>query len=186
MRALFAARARALRAHLVLVEPHSLHVEVLMKRSFALNGILPLPPTLRVLEGWFGTRGTGSMRWFNARIDTGRRNTLPVFTLADVLREVSHVDLIDFDAQGGEANLVNSTDDAMALETKVHRIHIETHTHSLSGTLRATLMTHGFEVFDDIPMTSRVMTSMGPVIWRGGRLFAVNKRFVQECADDLV
>ena len=54
-----------------------------------------------------------------------------ILSLAQVLSGLDHVDLLDMDAQGGEASLVRSAADAVALR-KVRRIHVETHSDDAS------------------------------------------------------
>ena len=101
--------------------------------------------------------------------------------LSEVLQHVEHVDLIDFDAQGGEYFLAATPEDVKVLREKVYRIHIETHSHELDEYLPKVLVSHGFIIMDTVPMTSNVSTGVGTVFWRGGRIKAVNPAFVEPC-----
>merc|ERR1712187_656894 len=101
-----------------------------------------------------------------------------VFTkLSHLVREVSHVDLLDIDAQGGEQFLVTDDADRKALSEQVRQVTIETHETHLDRSLPALLQDLGFAVEHAVPMTSQVKTRFGTVFWRGGRVTAMNGRY---------
>ena len=145
-----------------------------MKTAFQLNNISHA--AAQIFKGSFG-RAQSASKSTGRQTHEYTRN----FSLAQVLRSVEHVDLVDMDAQGAEGQLVSSAADVSALETKVYRICIETHTHALTAKLTTQLRAHRFLVVDSIPFSSRVRTEHGTVLFRGGHLFAVNERFVRPC-----
>merc|ERR1712194_312698 len=147
--------------HLVLVEPDPKHISM-MYEHLALNNIPNSSTT--VFHNYYGSSPDPS---------------LSAVTLAQVLHSVDHVDLLDMDCQGGEAQLVQTEADTIALQQKVYRIRIETHSRDLSSSLDGVLRRNGFIILDEAPYQSRVQTQVGPIMWRGGRLKAVNSRFVQ-------
>ncbi|MBM3492198.1 MAG: FkbM family methyltransferase [Alphaproteobacteria bacterium] len=76
-------------------------------------------------------------------------NAIP---LADLLRPLSHVDLLDMDIQGAEVEVLGSA--MAAIDAKVKRAHVGMHGQDLHDATRALFVERGWRpVFDFAPQT---------------------------------
>lgn len=95
--------------------------------------------------------------------------------LVGMIEHLDHIDLIDMDIQGAEAEVVEDAIDV--LDGKAKRMHIETHTPEVEDRLRAVLAKHGWRILWDFPCaTDNVPTPFGPVNFLGGLIDCVNPR----------
>ena len=85
----------------------------------------------------------------------------PCYLLADILPEKDRIDLIDMDVQGEELKVISAAIDA--LDRKVVRLHIGTHSHDIEAGLRELLSRHGWECKADYPCAQTNETPWGPV-----------------------
>lgn len=83
------------------------------------------------------------------------------YLLTDILPETDRIDLIDMDVQGEELKVVSSAIDA--LDRRVVRLHIGTHSHEIEAGLRELLSRHGWECKTDYPCAQTNQTPWGPV-----------------------
>jgi FkbM family methyltransferase len=81
--------------------------------------------------------------------------------LKDILPETDRIDLIDMDVQGEELKVISAAIDA--LDQRVARLHIGTHSHDIETGLRQLLSQHGWECKADYPCAQTNQTPWGPV-----------------------
>jgi FkbM family methyltransferase len=89
-------------------------------------------------------------------------------TLAAVLADLGHVDLIDFDVQGAEGAVIAAS--LPLLNEKVRRLHIETHSVDIERGLRRLLPDAGWICLRDLPLSSTMQTPFGQIAMAGGGL----------------
>jgi hypothetical protein len=95
--------------------------------------------------------------------------------LSQVLARYDHIDLIDFDLQGAEADAIGEAIDG--LSAKVRRLHIGTHGHEIEADLRAILSAAGWTCLRDFECHGAHMTPFGPCDFVDGVQSWVNPRF---------
>jgi FkbM family methyltransferase len=98
------------------------------------------------------------------------------YLLTDILPETERIDLIDMDVQGEELKVVTAAIDA--LDRRVVRLHIGTHSHDIEAGLRELLLRHGWECKADYPCAQTNQTPWGPVQFVDGVQSWVNCRFL--------
>jgi len=97
------------------------------------------------------------------------------YLLTDILPETDRIDLIDLDVQGEELKVISSAIEA--LDQRVARLHIGTHSHEIESGLRELLSRHGWECETDYPCAQTNETPWGPVQFVDGVQSWVNPRF---------
>jgi FkbM family methyltransferase len=98
------------------------------------------------------------------------------YLLTDILPETDRIDLIDLDVQGEELRIIASAIEA--LNQRVARLRIGTHSHEIEMGLRELLSRHGWECKTDYPCAQTNETPWGPVEFVDGAQSWVNsKRF---------
>ena len=85
----------------------------------------------------------------------------PSYVLTDILPETDRIDLIDMDVQGEELKVVSAAIDA--LDRRVARLHIGTHSRDIEAGLRTLLSQHGWQCKADYPGAQTNQTPWGPV-----------------------
>jgi hypothetical protein len=92
-------------------------------------------------------------------------------SLSDVLAPYPIVDYLDLDIQGGEVATVPPA--MAAINLKVRRLHIGTHSPEIHATLKALLVAHGWVLQHDFATSSEYRTArFGRIIFRDGVLAA--------------
>jgi FkbM family methyltransferase len=98
------------------------------------------------------------------------------YILNDILPETERIDLIDLDVQGEELKVIAAAIEA--LNQRVGRLHIGTHSHEIEAGLRELLLRHGWECKSDYPCAQINETPWGSVQFVDGVQSWVNsKRF---------
>jgi FkbM family methyltransferase len=87
-------------------------------------------------------------------------------TLQEVLAPLSHVDLLDMDVQGVEAEIVEAA--IVPMSQKVKRVHIGTHGHDLEERLRLQFRQAGWRCCNDFPCQTTIETHYGKVNFGDG------------------
>src|SRR6185369_12734632 len=83
------------------------------------------------------------------------------YLLTEILPETERIDLIDLDVQGEELKIISAAIDA--LDRRVVRLHIGTHSHEIEAGLRELLGRHGWECRTDYPCAQTNETPWGPI-----------------------
>lgn len=97
--------------------------------------------------------------------------------MREVLRDTSHVSLMDFDIQNSEAKVVRAGIDT--LSEKVERLHIGTHSQSAERDLRSVLNDNNWECVRDFPCnSSAIIEPWGHVSFQDGVQTWVNVSLV--------
>lgn len=91
---------------------------------------------------------------------------VPVRPLAEILEDFDHVDLIDFDIQGAELNVIEAAIES--LTRQVSRIHIGTHSADVEKGLRDLLGARGWECRFDYSFGSECETPFGRIQFEDG------------------
>jgi FkbM family methyltransferase len=133
----------------------------------------------QALGDWAGAivdRYVGLYGGFPVRVhENGWRSIdAPVVTLGDILRQVERVDLAHFDIQGVEHEVIQSAMDAV--NAKVKRMHIATHSREIDEKLRLLLDRHGWECAMVYPCGETSETAWGPVDFVDGIQYSINPR----------
>lgn len=115
---------------------------------------------------WYGQAIVGGEAFKMARFPDARAVKMPAITLQEILFAVSHVDLIDMDVQGAEAEIVEAA--IVPMTEKVRRVHIGTHGHDLEQRLRTTFSRAGWRCCNDYPCQSKVETDYGEISFGDG------------------
>ena len=187
-----AARALGLSVRLVGVEGDEGHVEM-ARLTCAENGFAPEAVTIH--RGIAAARGgvalfpkggaegehygfepvfSADTAEIQAALATGRYDRLPMIPLADIVTAEGRVDLLHVDIQGGEADLVHGSREA--LDAHVAYLLIGTHSRAIEGRLAADLLAWGWRL--EVERTALVHLTTGvPVVhidgvqgWRNPRL----------------
>lgn len=87
-------------------------------------------------------------------------------SLSAILDHVEHVDLIDLDVQGVEAEVLESA--PQKLSEKVARVHIGTHSRENESRLRTLFEQLGWEKLNDYPCGTETETPWGPIAFQDG------------------
>ena len=95
-------------------------------------------------------------------------------TLAELLKLVTSVDLIDMDIQGMEYRVIAAGIDD--LNSKVKRLHIATHSHELSGALQSLLCSNGWETRWNFAPGATEQTAFGLIEFQDGVQGWINQR----------
>lgn len=98
-------------------------------------------------------------------------------SLTTLLADLDRVDLIDVDIQGAEADVFEAAGDAV--DEKVKRVHIETHTADVEKRLRVVFGELGWRKLWDFPSESDTATPYGVVHFQGGLQTWANPRFAR-------
>jgi FkbM family methyltransferase len=98
----------------------------------------------------------------------------PVITLREILSDVSRVDLLDIDIQGAEHEVLASATQAM--NSKVARIFIATHSREIDERLNGLLSTQGWQCARAHPCGETSDTEWGAVRFVDGVQFWINPR----------
>ncbi len=83
------------------------------------------------------------------------------YLLTDILPETDRIDLIDMDIQGEELKVISAAIEA--LDQRVARLHIGTHSHEIETGLRQLLGQHGWKCTADYPCAQTNETPWGPL-----------------------
>lgn len=107
---------------------------------------------------------------------TGWRSiSIPTVSLSGLLKDLERVDLIDMDIEGQELPSISSAIEA--LDAKVKRLHIGTHSTEIESSLRELLSGHGWKCVADYSVFSTNQTPWGNVSFENGVQSWVNPRF---------
>lgn len=99
---------------------------------------------------------------------------VPGVSLKSLLSRTGHADLIDMDIEGQELESVTTNIDA--LDAKVRRLHIGTHSVEIEDGLRRLLSAHGWECRADYSLFSECDTPYGRIRFENGAQTWVNPR----------
>jgi FkbM family methyltransferase len=118
--------------------------------------------------GWYGG--------FPVRVhENGWRSIAPpVVTVRQILAEVPYVDLLDMDIQGAEHEVLASA--MHAVNAKVRRVFVATHSRALDEKVHCLLSACGWECEMAYPCGETSMTKWGPVSFCDGVQVWVNPR----------
>ena len=106
---------------------------------------------------------------------TGWRSIcIPKISLSGLLKDLERVDLIDMDIEGQELPSIRSAIEA--LDVKVKRLHIGTHSTEIESDLRELLSRHGWKCLADYSVFSTNQTPWGNVSFENGVQSWVNPR----------
>jgi len=139
---------------------------------------------------WYGQ----SFNWTNTRlhcptnqiyegrqlIDNGQgwgMIEVPVEPLADLLKPYRHIDLIDMDIQGAEADVVEASREL--LDKRVKRLHIGTHSQEVEARIRDVMIPLGWRKGWDFPCASETTTPYGLIRFVDGVQSWINPRFAR-------
>ncbi len=100
--------------------------------------------------------------------------------LADVLADISFVDLVDMDVQGAEADVIENGMDA--LNQKVRRIHIGTHSHEVEGRIRTVMTKENWINVWDFPCQGESDTPYGRITFGDGVQSWLNPRLLDNAS----
>jgi FkbM family methyltransferase len=100
--------------------------------------------------------------------------TVAAVTLSDLLESLDRVDLIHCDIQGAEAEVFEEA--AIAVDTKVQRVHIGTHGEDVEADLRRTFSRLGWKNINDYACSSFAETPWGRMSFQDGVQTWVNVR----------
>ncbi len=167
--------------HLIGVEAESNHYKM-MYQHFIDNGLNPNEHMLiqaavnDVEEPVYFTEGHSKEWWGQAIIPTKDTNfgnwpkaivtEIPGHTISKILEKVKYVDLMDIDIQGAEAKAIRSS--TSALDSKVRRIHIGTHSHEIENELYEVFSKLDWICCNNFPCLSTVETNFGPITFNDG------------------
>jgi FkbM family methyltransferase len=98
-------------------------------------------------------------------------------TLSSILEDLHHVDLIDLDVQGVEAEVLESAEDRLA--QKVKRVHVGTHSADNERRLRTLFGRLGWEKLNDYPCGADSETPWGTIRFQDGVQTWVNPALEQ-------
>ncbi len=131
----------------------------------------------QALGDWAGAivdRYVGLYGGFPVRVhENGWRSIdAPVITLGDILRQVERVDLVHFDIQGVEHEVIQSAMDAVS--AKVKRMHIATHSREIDEKLKLLLDGQGWKCVLAYPCGETSETEWGPLRFMDGMQSWVN------------
>ena len=104
-------------------------------------------PVLELEQGWRGVR-------------------VPMQPLDSILEQFSDIDLVDFDVQGGEADIIRASIDA--LTAKVRRLHIGTHSREIDAELPRILAPAGWHCLQAYPCLRWNRTPFGWISFGDG------------------
>jgi FkbM family methyltransferase len=109
------------------------------------------------------------LRAFLHRQDPGVERTIVdvrAVTLQSILHELEHVDLIDLDVQGVEADVLEAAENV--LSGKVKRVHVGTHSTDNERRLRVLFGRLGWEGLNDYPCGVEADTPWGSISFQDG------------------
>lgn len=99
---------------------------------------------------------------------------VPAVTLDDVIGDVDHVDLLDVDIQGAEAEVMSQA--RADLDRVVKRVHVRTHSKQIERSLRETFIGLGWRNVHDFACLSTNKTPWGRIKFQDGVQTWVNPR----------
>jgi FkbM family methyltransferase len=195
-RGALAARQRGLEPRAILVEGEPRHAEW-AKRHMLNNGITDFrvieaaAGALRgetrfavmsfdddwTAESWYGqfmSRGKGEATDIRYHGKTVYRDgkwglvAVDVLPLADILDGLDHVDLLDMDIQGSEAEVIEAG--VASLDEKVSFLHVATHTPEIHNKVRELMAGREWRPIWDFPVGATCETPYGPVAFQDGVL----------------
>jgi len=91
-----------------------------------------------------------------------------------IIKEYTHIDIIDMDIQGEEANAILESIDS--LNNKVRKLHIGTHSHKIESKLRVTLSKAGWVPLLDYSCKKVNETVFGTVMFPDGIQTRINPK----------
>lgn len=119
-------------------------------------------------DGWYGqslSRNDDVVQEESA--NNGVRSIhLPSVSLTGILQDLPLVDLIDFDVQGAEGRAIRSA--IGALDARVKRLHVGTHSKEIENDLRELLSAHGWQCQADYSLGSTSETPWGAMQFQDG------------------
>ena len=116
------------------------------------------------------SRDAGFGHWPTAHVEMRRS-----IVLEDVIGNTPVIDLLEFDIQGMEAEIVPSSIELIGRCVK--RIHIGTHSREIEDTLRRLMTVAGWRPRFDYPCATTSRTPAGPVEFGDGVQSWINPRF---------
>jgi len=125
----------------------------------------------RIVDGDAGEYGGSPVR---AHENGWRSIDPPVVTLSQILVEVTRVDLVHIDIQGAEHEVLASA--MQALNSKVRRILVGTHSREIDEKVQLLLDRHGWECAMAYPCGEISETPWGPVKFGDGVQYRINPR----------
>jgi FkbM family methyltransferase len=175
-----AAFARPL-ARIIAVEAEPTHY-VWMKQNFEDNGLKggrfkTIQAAVSDTPGLCGFLAGRPAEWYGQRIaEPGEDGRItPCVTLAELLKLVTLVDLIDMDIQGAEVRVIKAGIEE--LNSKVKRLHIATHDPETEVNLRRAFHQEGWRMARDFSGGGTNATPFGLIEFQDGVQSWVNKRF---------
>ena len=175
-----AAFARPL-ARIIAVEAEPTHY-VWMKQNFEDNGLQgdrfkTIQAAVSDTPGLCGFLAGRPAEWYGQRIaEPGEDGRItPCVTLAELLKLVTLVDLIDMDIQGAEVRVIKAGIEE--LNSKVKRLHIATHDPETEVNLRRAFHQEGWRMAWDFSGGGTNATPFGLIEFQDGVQSWVNKRF---------
>lgn len=187
-RAAMAAKHIGAQAHIVMIEGDPTHakwaremmvlnqvenfslIEAALSASSGKDTFIVRGPGYENPAAWYGQslgRSTGlapcslaANGWDGIEVET--------VTLADAIGERPRIDLIDFDIQGAEGEVIAAS--INILNERVRRLCIETHSPEIERDLRAMLANAGWTPLRDLPLNATTLTPFGSVTMPGGGL----------------
>lgn len=106
--------------------------------------------------------------------DGWRGVTVPVATLPDILADYEVVDLVDFDIQGAEQEVIGAA--AAELTQKVRRLHVGTHSRQIDSALPRILLPFGWQLLRSYACLRWNRTEFGWMSFNDGVQTWVNPR----------
>lgn len=197
VRAAKACEQRQVPYHLICVEAEPQHYAWLNEHLLD-NNIMPKKHTLiqravtdatgNVVQFYVQFKGFTPDEWYGQSVNTDRATGddggyycgLPVrkhlegkgsimvrtISIADAIAGVDHVDLIDCDIQGLEFDAIR--DSIAAINSKVRRMHIATHSVEIEAALRGLLIAHGWSLRADYSIGTTADTPWGRIAFKDG------------------
>ncbi len=177
--------------NLIGVEAESNHFKM-MQQHFIDNGLNPnehvlIQGAINDTEGSvYFTEGHSKEWWGQAIIPTkdtkigdwpkATVKEIPAYSISKILEKVDHVDLMDIDIQGAEAKAIRSS--TSALDSKVRRIHIGTHSHKNEEELHDIFSKLGWICCNNFPCFNTIETHYGPITFEDGVQTWINPHVV--------
>ncbi len=115
----------------------------------------------------------GPANWYGQKI--GGPTEVRAVSLNTLLSPLDKVDLIDLDVEGAELQILEAA--GAEVDTKVKRVHIETHSHEVEAGLRHLFTGLGWVNLRDYPCQGEAETEWGRVAFQGGVQSWVNPKF---------
>jgi FkbM family methyltransferase len=117
-------------------------------------------------DEWYGQRIIEAEELREVADEDTDTVVVPTLTLGSLIRDLDHVDLVDLDIQGAEAEVLANA--SVELDTKVRRVHVATHSEDVETELRALFRTLGWVVVNDYGCGSTSTTPWGEISFVDG------------------